>query len=51
MKIQGKAYCLFEQSGTFRDAFKRAGIPAVCIVRFSEMNCTDKLENQQLTLL
>lgn len=31
MKINGKAYCLFEQSGTFRDAFKRAGIPAVCV--------------------
>ena len=31
MKINGKAYCLFEQSGTFRDAFKRAGIQAVCV--------------------
>lgn len=31
MKIDGKAYCLFEQSGTFRDAFKRAGIPAICV--------------------
>lgn len=31
MKINGKAYCLFEQSGTFRDAFKRSGIPAVCV--------------------
>lgn len=31
MTIKGKAYLLFEQSGTFRDAFKRAGIPAECV--------------------
>ena len=31
MNINGKAYLLFEQSGTFRDAFKRAGIPAECV--------------------
>lgn len=31
MEINGKAYLLFEQSGTFRDAFIRAGISAECV--------------------
>lgn len=30
MEIQGRAFCLFEQSGVFRDAFKSFGIPAEC---------------------
>lgn len=30
MKINGTAHCLFEQSGTFRDAFREYGIPAYC---------------------
>lgn len=31
MEIKGKVYCLFEQSGTFRDAFNSQGIGAVDI--------------------
>lgn len=29
MKIKGKVYCFFEQSGTFKNEFKKLGIPAV----------------------
>lgn len=29
MDINGKAYCLFEQSGTFKNEFIKLGIPAV----------------------
>ena len=29
MKINGKAHCLFEQSGTFKRAFAGFGIPAL----------------------
>lgn len=28
MKIDGKVHCLFEQSGTFKNEFKKLGIPA-----------------------
>lgn len=28
MKIKGKAHCLFEQSGTFKNEFIKLGIPA-----------------------
>ena len=28
MKITGKAHCLFEQSGTFKNEFIKLGIPA-----------------------
>lgn len=28
MKIDGKVHCFFEQSGTFRDEFRKLGIPA-----------------------
>lgn len=28
MKINGKAHCLFEQSGTFKNEFIKLGIPA-----------------------
>lgn len=28
MDINGKAYCLFEQSGTFKNEFIKLGIPA-----------------------
>lgn len=28
MEIKGKVHCFFEQSGTFKNAFKRVGIPA-----------------------
>lgn len=28
MEIKGKAHCLFEQSGTFKNEFKKLGIPA-----------------------
>ena len=28
MKIEGKAHCLFEQSGTFKNEFIKLGIPA-----------------------
>lgn len=28
MKIDGKVYCLFEQSGTFKNEFKKLGILA-----------------------
>lgn len=30
MTIEGKAHCLFEQSGTFRNAFMSLGIPSEC---------------------
>ena len=29
MKINGKVYCFFEQSGTFKNEFKKLGIDAV----------------------
>lgn len=29
MKIKGKVHCFFEQSGTFKNEFKKLGIPAV----------------------
>ena len=28
MKINGKVHCFFEQSGTFKNEFKKLGIPA-----------------------
>ena len=28
MEIKGKVHCLFEQSGTFKNEFKKLGIPA-----------------------
>ena len=28
MKIKGKVHCLFEQSGTFKNEFRKLGIPA-----------------------
>ncbi len=28
MKIDGKVHCFFEQSGTFKNEFKKLGIPA-----------------------
>ena len=28
MKIKGKVHCFFEQSGTFKNEFKKLGIPA-----------------------
>jgi hypothetical protein len=28
MEIKGKVYCLFEQSGTFKNEFIKLGIPA-----------------------
>ena len=28
MKIEGKVHCFFEQSGTFKNEFKKLGIPA-----------------------
>jgi len=28
MEIKGKVYCLFEQSGTFKNEFRKLGIPA-----------------------
>ena len=28
MEIKGRAYCLFEQSGTFKQEFIKLGIPA-----------------------
>ena len=28
MNIYGKAYCFFEQSGTFKKEFKKLGIPS-----------------------
>lgn len=28
MKIEGKVYCMFEQSGTFKNEFIKLGIPA-----------------------
>lgn len=34
-------YCLFEQSGTFRDAFKRAGFVAECIDIRNDFGRTD----------
>ena len=31
MEIKGKVWCMFEQSGTFKNEFKKLGIPAVDI--------------------
>lgn len=28
MEIKGKVHCFFEQSGVFKNAFKKLGIPA-----------------------
>lgn len=36
-----KAWCLFEQSGTFRDAFKKHGIQAQCVDIRNDYNQTD----------
>lgn len=40
MKI-AKAHCLFEQSGVFRDAFIRNGIPAECYDISDDFGKTD----------
>ena len=29
MKINGKVHCFFEQSGTFKNEFKKLGIPVM----------------------
>lgn len=36
-----KAHCLFEQSGTFRDAFKANGIPSECYDIANDFGKTD----------
>ena len=38
-------YCLFEQSGTFRDAFRRAGFAAECIDIRNDFGKTDHVIN------
>lgn len=40
MKV-AKAHCLFEQSGVFRDAFIRNGIPAECYDISNDFGKTD----------
>lgn len=41
MEIKGKVFCLFEQSGTFRDAFIRQGIDAVDVDIENSFHTTD----------
>ena len=41
MEIKGRAFCLFEQSGTFRDEFRKLGIPADCYDIRNDYNTTD----------
>lgn len=36
-----KAWCIFEQSGTFRDAFKNLGFESVCVDIRNDYNQTD----------
>ena len=43
MEIKGKAWLLFEQSGTFRDAFIEAGIPAECVDIDNQHGKTDHI--------
>lgn len=43
MEIKGKVHCMFEQSGTFRDAFKHFGFDATCYDIQNEFGQTDNV--------
>lgn len=42
MEIKGKAHCFFEQSGTFRDAFRRRGIEGIDYDLYDDYGQTDR---------
>lgn len=41
MEVKGKIWCLFEQSGTYRNAFAEMGYIAVDVDCSNQYNCTD----------
>ena len=42
MEINGKVWCLFEQSGTFKNEFIKLGIPAIDIDIQNNFGQTDQ---------